>query len=317
MPALAGVLRVCAAHWRAADGSGCAATSAHLTRSELSALINNRYELQVHVGHEVKTYELAVPGLRVLLHVSAEHRPSRTTVKLLKACAASLTALYGKPRRSLLHLLLVENAEAKSSHPPLTRAKINSGFSLRNSIVIYRCQEMHKVLTHEMVHFWDVHDVVVDRAAQVLAHLTMGAPVNCFLYESYVECVATVMMCGFCSSKRTPRERLHIEIAHALKVAKHVVGMDTVGTNAWAYYVGRAALLSDVATLSEWLSRGDGTIKQLRGPVAWRRFARLMQQGIERLGGPTLTKVRAPAAGSGVLRSCDCNLGPAFSSRHV
>jgi hypothetical protein len=284
-----------------------------MSESEFMKILMNDYTRHVASVHGIKSYTLQTPDVEVTLHVSSEHKPSHVTVRLVKACAASLGRMFGPPKYSKMVLLLIQNGDDKIATSPLTKRKVNTGFSLGNTVVVYRCQEMHKVLVHEMLHFWGTHDNATDASAQALVH-RLGAPRDCVLYESYVETLATIMMCGFCARSGSPRERLQKEVVQAYRSAKTVVSMEQHDTNVWAYYVARACLFACMPELSGWLgSPKAGGVRRLKGSVAWNTYARIVEQGMARLGGPTLAALPPPKKHTLVLRSCDCNLGPSFS----
>lgn len=305
------ILRVCSDNWKRCDGSGLSPERA-LSKAEFMKDLQNNYAMHVNPVHEIRAYRLNASGIKVTVHVSAQYKPSSVTVKLLKASIASLTRMFGPAKYKEFTLILVQSNEDKVSDGPLTKRKINTGFSMGNTIVVYRCQEMHKVLVHELLHFWGTHDNIVDGYASELVH-RLGAPQNCLLYESYVETVATIMMCGFCTKSGTPRERLQKEIIQSYKSAKQVVSVEQHDTNVWAYYVARACLFACVVDLSGWLSTASGFTRKLKGTQAWKSYSHIIEKGMKKLGGPSLTKLAASKNKSMVLRSCDCNLGPSFS----
>lgn len=301
------ILKVASDQWKSCDGTGLVSSPVNISKTDFSKALLNDYSRHINPTHELKTYGLLASGITVTIHVSAKSKPSNITIKLLKACFSSMTILYGPAKYKQLILFLVENDQDKIAHGQLTKSKVNTGFSLTNTIAVYRCQEMHKVLVHELMHFWGTHDNTVDQYAAKLVH-RLGAPKDCLLFEAYVESVATIFMCGFCAKSGTPQERLQRETNQVFKSAKQVVMMDQVDTNVWAYYIARACLFACQTEFFSWLKN----TRKLKGPIAWKTFADIIEKGMKKLGGPTLNKLPVSHKSSIVLRSCDCNLGPSF-----
>lgn len=304
------ILRITSQQWMSCDGTGLVVSPVNISKAEFTKILLNDYSQHVNPKHDLKTYGLLASGIKITIHVSARSRPSSITIKLLKACLSSLTTLYGPAKYKNLILFLVENDEDKFAVSPLTKRKVNTGFSQANTIAVYRCQEMHKVLVHELMHFWGTHDNFADQYAVRLVQ-RLGAPKDCLLFEGYVESIATIMMCGFCAKSGTPQERLQRETSQVFRSAKQVVMMEQIDTNVWAYYIARACLFACQKEFFSWLHTNSGT-RKLKGPLAWKSFADIIEKGMKKLGGPTLNKLQSNKT-SIILRSCDCNLGPSFN----
>ena len=295
------------------DGSGNKQRSGNNDRSSGNNYSHTKPHSGGPGGGSPDSYWIELPELgRVLVH--ATRRPSAATVRTLKATVQALYKLYGPSKNVPLEVYLVANPAPKTHARVLTERNVNSGFTAFSRparVVVFRCEEMHKVLVHELLHFWGTHSTDVPASAAEYAHRELGAPRNALVFEAYVEAVATLLMSCYCSDA-PPETRVMAESRHSAKVAKYIISTtnETGRTNAWMYYVGKACLLADAPALLAWLMPvGRPRVRTLAGAAAYMSFIKLMERGMTKLGGSTLNAVSVSKRD---MRMCECNLGPAF-----
>ncbi len=200
------------------------------------------------------------------------------TLDILAFTVRVLTKLNAK--RSLRVVLMPVRAPKRLPKKPgmvLGVNEVNSGYAWKVpgrgehcTIVVYRKEDLNKVLIHEMVHCWDLdfkrYDPRIDRfyATQYNLRLHEKAVVHPFnklaLNEAFTEVIACYLHAAvyvlFTGSSRTNKEAalskaLSREGRHYIDVASKVMAYlatpgATQGTHAFAYYVCKAAMFRNL-----------------------------------------------------------------------
>ena len=263
---------------------------------------------------QTRSFNVSTAIGMVHVHTSGR-RPSSTTVHTLRAATAVFLTVYGPwPHKQELDVLLVENGTAKvfPVHEHVDVHHINSGFSVGNCIAITRCAEMHRTIVHELVHAWRAHGKDMTRA-QAFAHTHLGAPAHSLLTEAFVEAVTWLVHGGFCGAGLNVRSTLAVARSYLQSVN------DDGRTNGWAYFVGKALLVSDGGhAFHKLFFPHTASPKRLTGLSMHMQLVYLMHTATTRLGGTTLPRAPAPTPNTKPVM-CACQLGPAFepTAHHV
>lgn len=259
---------------------------------------------------------LGAAGSRVSIFTSSRKTPSACTFRVIRATAETLTRVFGPRHGDSLKILMIDGPCAKviPSGRAVETRDINSGFYGSDTIVVFRRSEMHRTLVHEMVHAWGTHGR--DRAAtQEMARRDIGAPRACLLTEAYVEAMTWLIFGGFCAKS--------LDSHHALREARAFLkyARDDGATNGWAYFVGRALLVSDMGRkfANRFAPRGVGV--RLESDADHSDLVSIMRVAFQSLGGPGLPRAPEPQARSrlGLYTPimCSCDLGRVFTQSEV
>jgi hypothetical protein len=210
--------------------------------------------------------EFGAAGVRVRLRAyhprddeAARRRTRRLCVhaqRVLKLVRMSMTTQL--PSRISIVYLDVPIPKSLPSSTIVTSEHVNSGVTITQSgrppwIAVYRREEAPKVLTHELIHACGGSYLDDDRGAARQRELvtSLGAPSagRPALNEAFVEALACVVYALFVSAEREDdkdavQKTLTRERRHALRQAARVFGRAET-THAFAYYVGKAALLCE------------------------------------------------------------------------
>jgi len=305
--------------WDRSRGDGAIETDAQYTPNAFHDMLKSPFSTAARAVTETRTFEVAAHVAdtghgpqqhRVLVHTCGR-RPSACTIRTLRATISVLTAVYGAyPHARDLEVFLYGDPKRKvlpQLSRPVTVDHINSGFSSASRVVVYRCSEMHRTIVHELVHVWKAHGRDI-RSVQLRARKTLGAPESCLLTEAFVEAVTWLIYGGFCSSGLDP--------GFALRVAKaYLDARDDGRTNGWAYFVGKALLVSDGgrAFHASFFRGPENAGVRLVSAEHHRCLVSLMERACGELGGPSLDLVTPwPRYVSSPIL-CNCSLGPAFA----
>lgn len=195
----------------------------------------------------------------------------KVLVTTLKLCAET----FGPAPTPLLEVIVMLD-DVKKKIPAsklLTKSHINSGFtnSGREPIVaVYRAEECHKVLIHELMHFWNIHGH--DSGMELPAYVPRGA----LLFETYVETIATVVTCAYCSGNvDAVKKRIADEAIHSEKTRVRIQQCDYGDTNAWAYFVGKCFIMRTLDKFISEFERNPG----MHRPEQWRAFVATLTYG--------------------------------------
>jgi hypothetical protein len=208
---------------------------------------------------------------------------------MLKLCEEAFGAC---PHTSLEVILILSDKKKKlPTDLKLGVGNVNSGFSSQNKVVVFRLEECHKVLIHELLHFWGAF-------ANRFPPLPADIPPGTLLTETIVETLATIITCAFSvGSVSEVGSRIKHEISHSAIVAQRVSNCDAGKTNAWAYFVGRAWLMHNLNAFIVWFEKE----RIVRTPEKWLDVIALMQDG--KLNLPPVT---ANLRVTGLIRMVDC-----------
>ena len=159
----------------------------------------------------------------------------------------------------------------------LTSYHVNSGVSDGEQVIVYRSEEMTKVLIHELVHFYGFdHHFEINANINIEESLNklFNFNANCksiLIYEAYTDtfaCLLNIMLYTILSSK----ESKDIYIKNLVKERKYILNqgsniLDHLGysknlktksaycetTNVMSYYVVKAILFADIDKFIEYL----------------------------------------------------------------
>jgi hypothetical protein len=218
-----------------------------------------------------------------------------TLVATVKLCAV----LFGPCPAPALEVVavLTDTKKRIPSDRRLTTEAINSGFTRHGAepvVVVFRREECHKVLVHELFHFWRVHG---DAPAGLV--VPAFVPRGALLQESYVEALATLAVCAYTAgSVGHVKARIAAEAAHSEAVRARVEGCDAGDTNAWAYFVGKCYLMRRLPDFVDAVERSPG----LRTAAQWQAFVSLMAAGHG-----AVPQATAPARVAGLVRMVACD----------
>lgn len=300
--------------WSASKGRGVLEIAPRYTRARFRRISSSPFGRAPQVASS-RSFEVPLdqsPDV-VLVHTSGR-QPSTSTVRTIRATVHVLTDVYGHyPHDLPLEIFLNDSPVTKVFPDKRTTAvrveHINSGFSVGNRIVVTRCSEMQRTIVHECVHVWRAHGRDSARA-QKRAHTMLKSPPNCLLTEAFVEAVTWLIHGGFCPKGLRAQTALQTARKYLTSVR------DDGRTNGWAYFVGKAMLLSDGGRrfhAAFFPGPGIGG-RRLVGEGDHTKLVDLMLESCSGLGGPLLQSVkvargsRAPVS----VRMCTCSPGPPF-----
>jgi len=291
--------------FQVSNGAGAKEVPPAVLPAGFAARVRSGFNAHPLPVHAVRSFEVRADPLILVVNTDGR-RPSSVTVRTLRATVTTLTYLYGRCPHAGVTLYLVDNPAPKTlpNTGPVTTAHVNSGFSQGADVVVFRNSEMHRTIVHEMIHVWRTHSL--DRPqSQAAATRDLGAPPRCLLTEAFVEAVTWLVHGGFCGAGLDP--------AHALRAARAYLRVPDDGrTNGWAYFVGKALLVSDGgrAFSARFFPHGRG--RRLDDAGGFSDLLTLMRQAQLALGGRGLPLAPEPGSLSAPPCMCNCSLGPAF-----
>lgn len=215
------------------------------------------------------------------------------------------------PQERKLTLILIDYDGKKvlpSDGGVLTSEHVNSGLTIMYAssnaeVIVYRREEMIKVLTHEMIHFlnMDAKHISSDDESWLTDKFCLTKSVN--MNEAFTDafaCTLNVVMYTILSSQ-TDRDfqkrlatNLRKEIGYikgqARRVLEYVDYKDTCEhnitehTHAISYFVVKAILLYDVGSFCEYLNKNNYMLKDINALVA------LLRRNIQSINWKTFGK---------------------------
>lgn len=173
--------------------------------------------------------------------------------------------------------ILIYLTNAKKRFPTdgsiLTPKHINSGFTIpsNNLVVVYRKEELNKVLLHELTHLYDVDKGPIEKSVteDVHRYFNMDPSIRLLLNESLTEFFAAIMNILFASVepfdnldekvvyKLLEKERVFMDIqakrviAYTQLCVKNDVQKYREATNVIAYYVVKGAMFNQYSKYIE------------------------------------------------------------------
>jgi hypothetical protein len=252
---------------------------------------------------------LEVAGLEsIMVHVSkpTSDADGKTIALLLDVLVATVklnAELFGPCPTSDLEVIVMLNDRKKRLHKgrPLTTDAINSGFTSHDVVplvVVFREEECHKVLIHELLHFWGVHEAFPPPDLV----LPNNFPPRALVCESYIEVLATLITCAYTvGDEARVKARIGRELVHNESNAYRVTNCDAGDTNVWAYVVGKCHLMRGLDAFVIFVEQGGG----LKGRDRWQELVRLMATGAELPVAPEFAGAELPRV-SGHLRMVAC-----------
>lgn len=190
-----------------------------------------------------------------IVHYDESRKYAKTINRLPHYINKTIDFLHSKSslNQNKLNILIALN-NVKKEFPKsdkLDKEHANNGLTSfyhggNRSIYIYRIQDVYKVLIHEMIHYFD-YDFHSDGPLQVnfkpfnIIETTNSGQIN--YNESYVETLAVYLYAMFTDQSIEYYRNRGIRVAKAL--INHVKKYPTVyqNTNAYSYYIVRAALM--------------------------------------------------------------------------
>ncbi len=112
--------------------------------------------------------------------------------------------------------------ELESENRVIGKDVINSAFKNNNEIVIYRNEELFKLLTHELIHYYNIDSFIkedhkVSNSLLNIYNITIEQKrKDLKVYEAYTEAIATILNIIF-STKSITVDNLYKEIVFSLK----------------------------------------------------------------------------------------------------
>jgi hypothetical protein len=256
----------------------------------------------------MQTYHLKetvkIPGIDgVMLHIDKPKSDNqadkiekliRVLVTTMKLCALT----FGPSKTSNLEIIVMLNDMKKRipASKKLAVKHINSGFTTRGTdtiVAVFREEECHKVLIHELFHFWDIHSH--DTNVTIPSFVPRGA----LLFESYVETLAAIVTCAYSEGDiQMVKARLDREVVHSEETRGRIERCDPGETSAWAYFVGKCYLLRDLDKFVKSVETNPG----LYTKEQWSSFLESMKRGHD-------TTIRTPPVErvSGLIRMVSCD----------
>lgn len=182
-------------------------------------------------------------------------------------------ALYNVSVRDPVTILIYLTT-AKKRFPTdgsiLTPKHINSGFTIPsdNIVVVYRKEELNKVLLHELTHLYNVDKGPIERSVtdEIHRYFNMDPSIRLLLNESLTEFFAAVMNILFASSgnldektvfKLLDKEKMFIDIqakrviAYTQLCVKNDAQKYREATNVIAYYIVKGAMFNQYSKYIE------------------------------------------------------------------
>ena len=190
-----------------------------------------------------------------IVHYDESRKYAKAINRLPHYINKTIDFLHSKSsiHQNKLNILIALN-NVKKEFPKtdkLEKEHVNNGVTTfypngNRSIYIYRIQDVYKVLIHEMIHYFDYD---FNRAGPLLVKFkpfniietTSSGQIN--YNESYVETLAVYLYAMFTDQSIQYYKNRGIRVAKAL--INHVKAYPTVyqNTNAYSYYIVRAALM--------------------------------------------------------------------------
>lgn len=215
-----------------------------------------------------------------------------------------LETMHGSLSRSIE--ICLKYTRTRKTLPPqpnsiLTSAQVNSGVSVRTSMVcvIYRLEEMHKVILHELLHLWLI-DVAFDESKdreieQRLNLRVLNINSSIRLGEAYTDTFA----CLYLAAMRVYRSNQTIDAfqklfnhelnrvkSHIFNVASRIIhfyqGKPWVeGTHVFSYYIAKALIFQNLDKFDQWISKqsnnGQGAnYYEFIGPLCQHNFRQIL-----------------------------------------
>lgn len=182
----------------------------------------------------------------------------------------------------------------------LTSAQVNSGVSVRTSMVcvIYRLEEMHKVILHELLHLWLIDvafDESKDREIEQRLNLRVLNNSSIRLGEAYTDTFACLYLAAMrvyakgqtidAFQKRFNHELNRVK-SHIFNVANKIIhfyqGKPWVeGTHVFSYYIAKALVFQNLDKFDQWISKqsnnGQGAnYYEFIGPLCQHNFRHIL-----------------------------------------
>jgi len=197
-------------------------------------------------------------------------------VFICKACHL-LDELFGAKISPFVHIALAFSKKKKllpTRHGTIGPESVNSGVSMMrcSCCVIYRQEEMQKVILHELMHLWGVdakHNEHKDKIIQ--DHLNIRSlHTTIRLGETYNDTICCLIITAMRAFKAAghfhsqfalelERTRRHILIK-AANMAEFYRGREwTEATHAFSYYVAKAVLFQHLDKFDHWLAKQPNT----------------------------------------------------------
>ena len=184
-------------------------------------------------------------------------------------------------------------------HIPLSAINVNSGFCNGSYVMIYRSEEMFKVLLHELCHLYniDFRDESHDHAFEKKFNIKASGVNGIRLFESYNEMITTVLYIGctvFHNNFKRSRiidypqfTRQYVDmlgnvtnyvINTTVRIMKHYNCKTFCGfeeqSHIYSYYVCKAAILFHFLEFYKWLGKD---IVMDRKPVRIKEYVGLLE----------------------------------------
>ena len=241
--------------------------------------------MRVHV-ERTRSFRIHTSGLgtHVDIHTCDDKRPSSSILTMAAFATLTLETLYGPcPCEQGVCIFLLPGGPR--TRLPVGQSlqidQVNSAFSTTyrgwGIAVCYRCAEMHRLIVHELMHVWRVHDTSDVRDVECDAELrALGCPFGASvrLSEAVVEALTWLVLLG------TGHSTEEAEMHHAAVLAHSYLACDCDAghTNAWAYIVGRYLLIADGGdAFCAWvLADASSRARRVRGAAAWRDIIKIM-----------------------------------------
>jgi hypothetical protein len=146
----------------------------------------------------------------------------------------------------------------KKMFPPsrdviLNATHVNSGLSQDAACLIYRNEEMHKVILHELLHIYSGNQISIeqDRAIEhELGIQVLGDSANSIrLNEARIDMIACIILCAFRHDGNHTRCAFLRELR---RVRRHIF---TVAGNVMKFYQGKAEWIEDTHVFSYYVAK--------------------------------------------------------------
>ena len=207
-----------------------------------------------HVDKLEYTYKNVAVSCEIV-HYDESRTYAKKVNKLSHFINKTIDFLHSKSaiHQTKLNILIALN-NVKKEFPKsdkLEKQHVNNGLTTlyhngNQSIYIYRIQDVYKVLIHEMIHYFDYDfrregPLLVKFKPFNIIETTNSGQIN--YNESYVETLAVYLYAMFTGQSIQYYRNRGIRVAKAL--INHVKKYPTVyqNTNAYSYYIVRAALM--------------------------------------------------------------------------
>jgi hypothetical protein len=236
-------------------------------------------------------------GATVQFHVRPSSRPSWRRLSVISTAVAgtvdALVRLTRAPRPLSIRVVLIDLPFDRESQPglPIGPRHVNGGLAMNGVAVVYRRQELIKVMMHEIAHLYGVGGFSLPRAESALCRrfgVAGTAPAR--LGESVVDffaCCGSAKLHSHLTGaplRDALRRQRRFVVKQAGVVRAHFarLGAWREDTHAFAYFVAKAALFDDADAFAFELVARAGVSSAVDGAWFLRRVDVLLTSFIKK-----------------------------------